>query len=234
MFRDPYDWVEAMRAEPHHAHSHTGVLGKGMEWKDFVTKPWVGPRGPADHAKMAEAGEGGFHMGTSACQAGYEFNEVVPCSPKDLVEVEGYSNFMYELKNDGSHRAFASLVELRTEKILNFLQMPKFNGVKAFLPERYEALVLRGTDEFLRQLEEVTGLEAKCEPLPGSGVVRHKNVHPEFTEWMNRYHDWNAEALIGYGKRNPVPRTDEPAAEEEEQGSETVQEPPARSNAQIY
>ena len=36
MFRDPYDWIEAMRERPHHAHEHIG-----MEWKDFVTMGWT-------------------------------------------------------------------------------------------------------------------------------------------------------------------------------------------------
>ena len=204
-----------MRERPHHAHGHVD-----MGWFDFVTKPWVGPRGPADHKKMEQAKKEGFHIEKSDCLAGYKFDEVIPCSMEDSVDVDGYSNYMYELKHDESHRAYSSIIELRTSKIENFLQVPKSHGVKAFFPERYEALSLRGTADFLKQLEEVTGLKAKCEPVPGTGVVTHKEVDPEYTKWMNIYHDWNAEAMIGYVKRDPVPGKEMPLPQqpkEEEQ-----------------
>ena len=200
MFRDPYDWIEAMRERPHHAHEHIG-----MEWKDFVSKPWVGPRGPADQAKIEKAKEDKFFIEKWGCLAGYKFDEVIPCSPQDSILNEGYSNYMYELKNDESHRAYGSIIELRSEKIRNFMEVPSYHGVKAFFPQRYEALNMRGTAEFLKQLEEVTGLKAKCEPFEGKGVIKHKNVDPGFTEWINKYHDWEAEEMIGYVKRDPIP-----------------------------
>eukprot|EP00571_Detonula_confervacea_P000033 CAMPEP_0172323734 /NCGR_PEP_ID=MMETSP1058-20130122/49452_1 /TAXON_ID=83371 /ORGANISM="Detonula confervacea, Strain CCMP 353" /LENGTH=413 /DNA_ID=CAMNT_0013039813 /DNA_START=194 /DNA_END=1435 /DNA_ORIENTATION=- len=225
MFRDPYDWVEAMHERPHHAHDHIG-----MGWKDFVTKPWVGSRGPADHTKMEKAKAEGFRIEKWGCLAGYNFDEVIPCSAEDSVKKDGYSSLMYELKHDGSHRAYNSVIELRTQKILNFLQVPTFHGVKAFFPERYEALNMRGTADFLKQLEEVTGLTANCKPFPGTGVVKHKNVEKEYTEWMNIYHDWDVEAMIGYVKREPIPRKDEPLSVEQE---EMIAYPSPPSNAQI-
>ena len=57
MFRDPYDWVEAMHERPHHAHAHIG-----LDWEEFVTKPWTGPRGPADRAKVEMARAEGIHL----------------------------------------------------------------------------------------------------------------------------------------------------------------------------
>ena len=209
MFRDPYDWVEAMRERPHHAHTHID-----MGWKDFVSKPWVGPRGPADKAKMQKAKEEGKVIEYASCLAGYKFDEVVPCSVEDSVANEGYSNYMYELMHDGSHRAYGSIIDLRREKILNFLEVPKFHGVHAFFPERYEALNLRGTAGLLAQLEELTGLKAKCEPIKGTGVVKHKNVDPEYTKWMNKFVDWDVEGMIGYFQREPVPWTPPPPVEE--------------------
>lgn len=68
---------------------------------------------------------------------------------------------------------------------------------------------MHGTARLVRQLEGVTGLTAGCTPFDGTGVLRHKNVHPEFTNWMNKYHDWDAEAMIGYVKRAPIPRRDD-------------------------
>lgn len=204
MFRDPYDWVEAMHERPHHAHAHIG-----LDWEEFVTKPWTGPRGPADRAKVEMARAEGIHLGRSGCLAGYKFDEVVPCSSADSIIHDGYSNYMYELNNDESHRAYGSIIELREAKILNFMRVSKFHGVGAFFPERYEELKMHGTARLVRQLEGVTGLTAGCTPFDGTGVLRHKNVHPEFTNWMNKYHDWDAEAMIGYVKRAPIPRRDD-------------------------
>mmetsp|Transcript_30499 Transcript_30499/g.64256 ORF Transcript_30499/g.64256 Transcript_30499/m.64256 type:complete len:426 (+) Transcript_30499:224-1501(+) len=220
MFRDPYDWVEAMRERPHHAHDHID-----MEWKDFVTKPWVGPRGPADQQKLHKAKEEGRQIEYSGCLAGYKFDEVIPCSEADSIANEGYSTYMYELMHDGSSRAYGSIIDLRREKILNFMQVPKFHGVRAFFPERYEALNLRGTADFLRELEEVTGLKAKCEPFKGSGVVKHKEVDPDYVRWMNKFVDWSAEGMIGYVPREPeeyVPR--EPGDAENDQSEADEQE----------
>lgn len=225
MFRDPYDWVEAMHERPHHAHDHIG-----MGWKDFVSKPWVGSRGPKDQEKMERAKAEGNHIGKQGCLAGYEFDKVVPCSAEDSVIIDGYSSLMYELRQDGSHRAYDSIIELRTQKILNFLQVPKFHGVKAFFPERYEALKLRGTADFLKQLESVTGLKADCQAFPETGMIKHKNVDQEYMEWINKYHNWNVEAMIGYAKRDPIPRRDEPLTIEQQ---EMVDYPSGPSNAQI-
>jgi len=225
MFRDPYDWVEAMRERPHHAHQHIG-----MGWKDFVTKPWVGPRGAGDQTKIETAKAQGLHIEKSDCLAGYKFDEVIPCSSEDSIVIDGYSNYMYELKHDESHRAYGSVSELRTNKIRNFLDVSKFNGVKAFFPQRYEALSLRGTADFLKQVEEVTGLKPKCKPFDGTGVVKHKNVDPEYTKWMNKYHDWNVEAMIGYVSRDPIPRKDVPLTLEQEELEAAPSQP---ANAQI-
>ena len=208
MFRDPYDWVEAMRERPHHAHDHID-----LEWKEFVSKPWVGPRGPADKVMLNKAKEENRIIEYAGCLAGYKFDEVIPCSEADSVANEGYSNYMYELMHDGSHRAYGSIVDLRREKILNFLQVPKFHGVKTFFPERYEALNLRGTSTLLTQLEEVTGFKAQCEPFKGSGIVKHKGVDPEYTKWMNKFVDWDVEGMIGYVQREPVPWTPPPPEE---------------------
>jgi hypothetical protein len=72
---------------------------------------------------------------------------------------------------------------------------------------------LRGTAGLLSQLEEVTGLKAKCEPFKGTGVVKHKGVDPEYTKWMNKFVDWDVEGLIGYVQREPVPWTPPSSAE---------------------
>ena len=96
MFRDPYDWVEAMRERPHHAHEHIGLT-----WREFVTKPWVGPRRLHDELSLRNAGgleEVIEEVGTG-CIANFTWNEVVPCSVEDVnhdsAYIDGYARFMY-------------------------------------------------------------------------------------------------------------------------------------------
>ncbi|KAL3768602.1 hypothetical protein ACHAW5_001899 [Stephanodiscus triporus] len=97
-----------------------------MKWKDFVTRPWAGPRGPGDQIKMKKAAEDGFHIDLRGCQAGYKFDEVIPYSVEDSITKDGYGNYMCKLKHDESHHAYASIVELCSDKICNFLQVSNF------------------------------------------------------------------------------------------------------------
>ena len=198
MFRDPYDWTEAMRQRPHHAHEHIG-----LSWRDFVTKPWVGARGWHDMflVKDARGQERVIDYVKSTCVANFTWNEVIPCDAKDSVFVEGYARYMYELNHDGSGKAYPSIVDLRREKILNFLTVPQMKGVKAFFPERYEELSRDGTASLIETLEKATGKTAKCEPFPATGAVKRKRVDPRYVRWMNQNVDWEVEGLIGYTKR---------------------------------
>ena len=198
MFRDPYDWVTAMFERPHHAHNHMN-----LSWREFVTKPWEGPRGIDDKLSISTAGgiEKVIKEKKSTCIANYTWNEVIPCSYEDSVKIEGVAKYMYELNHDGSGRAYPSIVDLRREKIMNFLSMPSFRGVKEFYPMQYEDLNRFGTSSLLKTLEKATGKKAKCEPFPATGTIKHKIVDPAFIDWMNRYVDWQAEGMIGYEKR---------------------------------
>ena len=187
-----------MHERPHHAHSHMN-----LPWREFVTKPWRGPRKLNDYHLLKESGSYevvNTDMGTS-CVSNYTWNEVIPCSTEDFTIIEGYARYMYELMHDGSGRAYSSIVDLRREKILNFLTMEKMQGVKSFHPTRYEDLYKLGTAGLLQILEKETGKKAKCEPMEGKGVIKHKNVPKAFVEWMNEYVDWEVERLVGYSMK---------------------------------
>lgn len=108
---------------------------------------------------------------------------------------------MYELMHDGSGRAYPSIVDLRRDKILNFLTMDGMMGVKSFHPTRYEDLYKDGTAALIEMLEGETGRKAKCEPIEGKGVVKHKEVPKAFIRWMNEFVDWDVEGMIGYSRR---------------------------------
>ena len=105
-----------------------------------VNKPWRGPRKLNDYHLLKKSGgdeEVNSDMGNS-CIANYTWNEVIPCAEGDFELIDGYARYMYELMHDGSGRAYSSIVDLRREKILNFLTMEKMRGVKSFHPTRYE------------------------------------------------------------------------------------------------
>ena len=222
MFRDPYDWVEAMRERPHHAHDHMS-----LEWRDFVTKPWVGKRGKDDAELVKNAtkaaltkvgiynatksveraetstagGEIDIRIQPNLCIDRYTFSEIVPCSEADSPTKLGYGNYKYELKHDGSEKPYSSIVDLRREKILNHLSVADFLGTRAFLPFRYEDLTGNGTKALLSQVESVTGFTARCNATTATGAMKHKNVSKEYVQWMNKYVDWEVEKLIGYVRR---------------------------------
>lgn len=189
-----------MHERPHHAHKHMN-----LHWRDFVTRPWRGPRGITDYNLLKAAGgyeEVNAQVETK-CLCNYTWNEIIPCSVKDSVLVEGYGMYMYELMPDGSGRAYPSIVDLRRDKILNFLTLPDMRGVRSFHPQQYEKLNEHGTASLLKTLEEATGKKAQCEAYTGTGIVKHKSIDKDFIRWMNKFVDWEVEGMIGYEKREP-------------------------------
>lgn len=219
MFRDPYDWVEAMRVEPHHAHDHvhwptSGInYGKGwtqqgaqpLQWKEFVTKPWIGRRGKMDE-KISETQEG---IDNAKCLDDYSFVDAAPCSPEDSGPVvEGLGPYKYEFQHDGSERGFSSIVNLRRDKITNHLSVADFLGTRAFFPFRFEDLNANGTAKLLQSVEQATGLKAKCDATLGNArrlrskpITKHAQLPEDYIKWMNEFVDWEAESQIGYFKR---------------------------------
>jgi hypothetical protein len=242
MFRDPMDWVEAMRSEPHHAHDHlhfrnnTRVelvrqdpteddkwwweLADIMPWEEFVTKPWVGRRGPKD-AKLARTKAG---IESAACMNRYRFVDATPCSPEDSSTLKGLGEYKYEYMNDGSGRGFNSIIDLRRDKVMNHLSVAGFGHTRAFLPYRFEDFKANGTAALLRDVEEATGLKAKCNAVYGKErdaegrviqspmatthrrlaekeISKKRELSAEYIEYMNRFVDWEVERLIGYYPR---------------------------------
>lgn len=196
MYRDPYDWVWAMKERPHHAHDHMN-----LPWLQFVTKPWVGnsyTRGAVDKniTKLGQKDE-------VTCMEGYSYKEIIPCSFDDPLHQkrEGYGDYKYELMHDMSERAYSSIVDLRSAKITNHLAVSKFEGARAFYPFRYEDLSANGTDVLLNLIESATGFKRKCEAVEPKGASKHKEVPKEYVKWMNQFVDWEVEALVGYSRR---------------------------------
>ena len=221
MFRDPYNWVEAMRVEPHHAHDHLRWylphtdqkqkwkdLTRPLEWKEFVTRPWIGKRGSMDK-NISVTPEG---IANAECLDHYTYYDAAPCSVSDAPFLRGLGEYKYELKTDKSERGYSSIIDLRREKILNHLSVAEFRGVRSFLPIRFEDLNANGTSVLIQKVEKATGLVAKCNATLGKAPQRqrrlvekqiriHRELPSEFIKWMNRYVDWEVESLVGYSRR---------------------------------
>ena len=141
-----------MRERPHHAHEHIGLT-----WREFVTTPWTGPRKLNDKQKIIRAGgdiESAIKRVGTTCICNFTWTEVVPCSVYDAIDVKGYAKYMYELNHDGSGRAYPSIINLRREKILNFLSVKYMKAVASFHPLRYEELTSKGTLGMIEALED--------------------------------------------------------------------------------
>jgi hypothetical protein len=188
MFRDPYDWVWAMKERPHHGHDHIG-----LEWLDFVTKPWIGHRGYGDKNITLSGMKDNV-----TCFSQFSFVEVMPCSDLDSSKRAGHGGYRYELFHDGSERAYSSIIDLRKAKIENHLSTSSFNATRVFLPFQYEELLFNGTEMLLSKLEKATGIKRKCKASEPREKVAHKDVPQEYVKWMTKYVDWEVEARIGY------------------------------------
>lgn len=215
MFRDPYYWVEAMRSTPHHApsHYHESHRNGRMDWYEFVTTPWSMHRTSKDKEFLEELelkNKGISHpelVEKEACKAYYSYNRVNSCvrypfSEELSKKLKHFSakEPQYELRDDGSGRAYGSVIELRADKIRNFLKVKNWKWVDDYVLLQYEDLLSKGTQFLLDHISEATGHEAKCKPT-GSQNRPKRNLSPEFIEWMNKYVDWEAEGLVGYSKR---------------------------------
>lgn len=195
MFRDPYDWLDSMRGKPYHSPNHFD-----LDWKGFVTTPWTMARGTADRLLLAS----GAHR-NATCMHRFSFEEVVPCSPSDRnmynATYRGRKvGIIYELRHDGAGTPYESVAGLRRDKIANFLDVARFRGVATLAPVQFEFLVSRGTRALIGEIEDLTGVRARCDQVPPQ-PLRVKNLDPEFVEWVTANVDWEVEELVGYTQR---------------------------------
>lgn len=197
MFRDPYQWVHAMQRKPYHALDH-----HNLSWERFVTTPWIIERGEKDK-DLIESNA----TNNATCVHRFNFEEVVPCTTEDRNDwrngTHSYTNrgLMYELNHDGSGNPYSSVVDLRRDKIKNFLDVRNYPAVASLFPVQYEYLVSRGTAGLIDAIENVTGVSAQCEPSPPRDLPP-KQLDANYIEWMNDHVDWRAEKMIGYYETN--------------------------------
>lgn len=203
MFRDPITWTWAMKAVPHHAPEHLD-----LDWYDFVTREWTMDRLYKDEAwrehkrKLGDTGR--------ICQENFHFHEVVSCLTRPFPDgfwgdhrkhrFSSHQPF-YEMRHgDDQGRPYANILEMRADKIRNFMDVSSYANVEGFWHYRYEALLASGTEELVRKIERATGVKRhpnKCKIFDPQNR-RKRSVDPEFVQHMIDDADWQAEALIGY------------------------------------
>ena len=190
MFRDPIQWIEAMHTVSHHAPNHYG-----LEWYDFVTRPWTMEYFGEDLRLDATD----YQENEPICQEQFTPKQIVPCLEDQFLTVTKSISMRpnYELSHDGSGEAYNSIVELRRDKVLNFMSIAEFDGVLDFEPVQYESLVKNGTQGLLQRLEEALGTKAKCKPYPPKALKLY-SVDGKYLDWLREEIDWEVESLVGY------------------------------------
>jgi hypothetical protein len=196
LVRNPYDWLESMRKKPYHSPNHFD-----LDWETFVTKPWGMERGNADKKLIQD----GLTHNTT-CIHRFPFENIIPCSKLDRNMYNGTQRsgknigVNYELNQDGSGNAYGSILQLRSDKIRNFLNVSSFDAVHAFYPVQFEFMVTQGTSELIDELEKVTGFKARCHRVTPH-LLQEREYDSSFIQWVNDNLDWDTEELIGYSQR---------------------------------
>ena len=179
--RNVYDWTHGMWEYPHHSPAHFH-----LDWKTFVTSPWTLPGAPRPAPEDWTATE-------PPCVESSRPDEVVPCHILMDRQVITY----YELRpKDGL--VYPSVIYLRRDKLLNHASVASFVNVSSFTIVRLEDMVQAGTAPLIRKLEQVLGVQARCEPSVGRPIVRKKLLDRDMVAWLNQHVDWNVESMFGY------------------------------------
>lgn len=201
-FRNPFYWVEAMNRFPHHSPEHFD-----LDWETFVTKPWTMPRYGKD--LKFDGNIDGMHEDVK-CHNSPSFgpNEIIPCIANCTIVQEMPSekgrrviDAFYELRHDGSGQPYQSILELRGDKIKNFLQVAEFSNVLDSFVVQYDDMVSEGTELLISSLERTLGVSARCIPQKGTESPR-RPLEKRFVEYLLEHIDWDAEALIGFTPRD--------------------------------
>ena len=195
-----------MKAVPHHASAHID-----LSWEEFVTKELTMNRLYKDKAWRKEQLKHNNATGR-ICQEGFKYHEIVSCLTRPYPEgywgshrIHRFSQHQpfYEMRvNDPEGRPYNDILEMRADKIRNFMESGTYSNVEGFWHYRYEGLLKSGTKELVKNIERATGVKRhpeKCKIYEPQDR-RKRSMDPEFVKYMTDHVDWKAEALIGYDK----------------------------------
>jgi hypothetical protein len=210
-FRNPYEWLKAMEHVPHHSPAHLRTIPDipidvlrskshaGNDWKIFLTKPWT----------TARVGLDLDMKGTEMCQGQerFAFKDIVSCAKEPLPE-SAYNYTIrfsenepfYEMRNDGSGLPYDNIMEMRSDKILNHLDVKNFKNIADVWVVQYEYLLADGTQHLIDRIQEWTGIEPKCTAKEPQNRPPRKSrmVDAEYAKYVRKHLNWTVEALVGY------------------------------------
>ncbi|GKY92123.1 hypothetical protein MPSEU_000183700 [Mayamaea pseudoterrestris] len=186
-FRHPLQWVKAMHTDSYHAPEHFNLT-----WQEYVTKPWTMPRFGKDIDIDLSSNE-------TICQYKFRPSQVIPCLEVDALRVHKDREVFpcYEMRNDGSGQPYDSILDLRRDKIRNFLSIEHFRFITSFFAVQYEDMALRGTQRLVENIEGILGTKAQC-IASGPQRLSRRQLPYKYVEYMKKHVDWETEALIGY------------------------------------
>lgn len=204
-FRNPYDWLKAMEHVPHHSPAHLRTHPQATvhstnadnDWYTFLTKPWTTER----------VGKDLELFGNETCQDDFHYRDVVSCfveplPPESYNYTIRYSEHQpfYEHRNDGSGEPYDNILELRTDKIRNFLSVANYQGVADSWAIQYEYLLSKGTKHLLSRISEWTGVDYQCDPKPPQNRKQRKSrrISAPFARHVREHLNWTVEGWIGY------------------------------------
>lgn len=191
---------------PHHAPAHIRtqanatyqMKGAGNDWRIFLTKPWTTER----------IGKDLLLTGNETCQEHFMYRDIVSCI-REPVPKSHYKHKLkyseqtpfYEMRNDGSGEPYDNILEMRSDKIRNFLSVRDYDGVADVWVLRYEDLLRKGTHQLLDQIEEKTGVKPNCKAHPPQTErvnKRLRQISPGFAAHVRKHLNWTVEGWIGY------------------------------------
>lgn len=191
-FRNPYDWLKAMQHVPHHAPDHLQYRPDDR-WMEFLTSAWTMERVGSDKINN-----------TRRCQEHFEYKDIISCEteplPRSAYKKLDYSRHQpfYEMRNDGSGKPYDNLMEMRTDKIRNFLSIKKYDGIADVWAVQYEYFLTKGTQELLDEITRWTGIQPNCTARPPQ-QRRNRPVEREMADFIRGQLNWTVESWIGYG-----------------------------------
>jgi hypothetical protein len=209
-FRNPYDWSKAMERVPHHApahlrtkrHANISSSTAENDWKVFLTKPWTMPRMGLDLEIIHN-----HTVDTAKCQEEFHFNDINSCHLEPLPHE--YYNYtlrysehqpFYEMRNDGSGLPYDNILQMRTDKIRNFIATRDYPGVADVWFVQYEYLLGKGTRHLIHRIQQWTGIVPNCTTKPPQQRQPKKSrvLETAMARHLRLHLNWTVERWIGY------------------------------------
>ena len=171
------------------------MKGSQNDWRIFLTKEWTMPRIGRDLEMV----------GNEMCQGHFQYRDVVSCAVQP-VPPDQYNHTLrfsedkpiYEMRNDGSGLPYENILELRADKIRNFLSVRDFPHIADVVSTQYEQLMDEGTLHLLNRIQQMTGIEPQCKEFPPREQPEDRTVTPEFAKHVRLNLNWTVESMVGY------------------------------------